>query len=75
MAELLPGYPQVANLDDDLQPEILLTNVDGVSVIEHNGVVKYRDKRPNRMRLSMRRLGYGQQPFTTSTVMARRNMP
>jgi len=46
MTDLSPGYPQVANLDDDPQPEILLTNINGLSVIEHNGVVKYRDKRP-----------------------------
>lgn len=43
---LSPGYPQVANLDDDPQPEILLTNTDGLSMIEHDGTVKYRDLRP-----------------------------
>jgi hypothetical protein len=44
--DLEPGYPQVANLDNDPQPEILLTNINGLSVIEHDGKVKYRDKRP-----------------------------
>ncbi|MFT3692697.1 MAG: FG-GAP-like repeat-containing protein [Kofleriaceae bacterium] len=43
---LSPGYPQVANLDDDPQPEILLTNLDGLSVIEHDGTVKYSNLRP-----------------------------
>lgn len=43
---LSPGYPQVANLDDDPQPEILLTNIDGLSVIEHDGTVKYSNLRP-----------------------------
>lgn len=43
---LAPGYPQVANLDDDPQPEVLLTNVNGLSVIEHDGTIKYQDKRP-----------------------------
>ncbi|HET9987312.1 MAG TPA: VCBS repeat-containing protein, partial [Kofleriaceae bacterium] len=41
-----PGYPQVANLDDDPEPEVLLTNVNGLSVIEHDGTIKYQDKRP-----------------------------
>ena len=43
---LAPGYPQVANLDDDPEPEVLLTNVNGLSVIEHDGTIKYQDKRP-----------------------------
>jgi hypothetical protein len=43
---LSPGYPQVANLDDDPYPEVLLTNINGLSVIEHDGTIKYQDKRP-----------------------------
>ncbi len=41
-----PGYPQVANLDSDPEPEILVTNTQGLAVIEHDGAVKYRDLRP-----------------------------
>jgi hypothetical protein len=43
---LSPGYPQIANLDADPQPEILLTNINGLSMIEHDGTVKYSDRRP-----------------------------
>ncbi len=46
MTSLQPGYPQVANLDSDPEPEILLTNNDGLAVIEHDGTVKYSAKRP-----------------------------
>ncbi|MEO6775593.1 MAG: FG-GAP-like repeat-containing protein [Kofleriaceae bacterium] len=41
-----PGYPQVANLDDDPEPEILVTNTNGLTVLEHDGTVKYQDLRP-----------------------------
>lgn len=44
--DLSPGYPQVANLDADPEPEILLTNTNGLSLIDHDGTVKYRDRRP-----------------------------
>jgi hypothetical protein len=40
------GFPQVANLDGDPEPEILVTNQTGLSVLEHNGVIKYEDARP-----------------------------
>ncbi|MCB9748867.1 MAG: VCBS repeat-containing protein [Myxococcales bacterium] len=40
------GYPQVANLDDDPQPEILLTNYEGITVLEHDGAIKFKDLRP-----------------------------
>jgi hypothetical protein len=40
------GYPQVANLDADPEPEVLLTNNNGLAVIEHDGTVKYQDRRP-----------------------------
>ena len=43
---LVPGYPQVADLDDDALPEVLLTNRNGVSLIEHDGTVSYQDLRP-----------------------------
>lgn len=41
-----PGYPQVANLDADPDPEVLLTNRNGLSVIEHDGKIKYSNLRP-----------------------------
>ena len=43
---LAGGYPQIANLDGDPQPEVLLTNTNGLSLIEHDGTIKYRDLRP-----------------------------
>ncbi|MCB9566509.1 MAG: VCBS repeat-containing protein [Myxococcales bacterium] len=43
---LAAGYPQVADLDADGLPEVLLTNRNGLSLIEHNGVVTYQDLRP-----------------------------
>ncbi len=43
---LAGGYPQVANLDDDPEPEVLLTNTNGVSLINHDGTIKYQDLRP-----------------------------
>ncbi|HLT38798.1 MAG TPA: VCBS repeat-containing protein, partial [Enhygromyxa sp.] len=43
---LEPGYPQVADLDDDGLPEVLLTNFSGLSLIEHDGTVSYQDLRP-----------------------------
>ncbi len=44
--ELSGGYPQVADLDDDPWPEVLLTNSEGISVLEHDGAVKYKELRP-----------------------------
>ncbi len=41
-----PGFPQIANLDDDPQPEILVTNRDGITILEHDGTVKVKDLRP-----------------------------
>ncbi len=41
-----PGYPQIANLDDDSDPEILINNDDGITVLEHDGTVKYKDQKP-----------------------------
>ena len=41
-----PGHPQVADLDADPEPEIFLTTQDGISVIEHDGTVKFGPVRP-----------------------------
>ncbi|PRP94606.1 hypothetical protein ENSA5_40730 [Enhygromyxa salina] len=43
---LVSGYPQVANIDDDGLPEVILTNVNGLSLIEHDGQVTYQNLRP-----------------------------
>ncbi|MEZ4427396.1 MAG: VCBS repeat-containing protein [Nannocystaceae bacterium] len=45
--EITPGYPQVANLDNDSDPEILINNSNGVTILEHDGTVKFLNARPN----------------------------
>jgi hypothetical protein len=40
------GYPQVANLDDDPQPEVLFTCYYGITMFEHDGTVKWHSLRP-----------------------------
>jgi hypothetical protein len=40
------GYPAIADLDDDPQPEVLLTNEYGITMLEHDGTVKFADLRP-----------------------------
>jgi hypothetical protein len=44
--DINPGFPQVANFDDDPEPEILVTNYDGLSMIEHDGETKYANLTP-----------------------------
>ena len=41
-----PGYPQVADLDDDGQPEVLVLNDQGISLLEPDGTVLYANLRP-----------------------------
>ena len=41
-----PGYPQVANLDGDPQPEVLVDNYNGITLLESDGTVVYQDLRP-----------------------------
>jgi hypothetical protein len=41
-----PGHPHVANLDDDPEPEIFLTNKDGLTVLEADGSIKFGPVRP-----------------------------
>ena len=40
------GYPQVANLDDDPEPEVLVQSYDGLTILEHDGSVKVAGLRP-----------------------------
>ncbi|MGH7284191.1 MAG: FG-GAP repeat domain-containing protein, partial [Polyangiaceae bacterium] len=41
-----PAAPQVANLDSDPDPEILIARADGISVLEHDGTVKFGPVNP-----------------------------
>jgi len=48
------GFPQIANLDADPEPEILVTNNFGVSVLDHTGAVKYEEIVPGDSQLMLR---------------------
>ncbi|MBK6923218.1 MAG: VCBS repeat-containing protein [Deltaproteobacteria bacterium] len=41
-----PGFPQVANFDDDPEPEILVTNQLGLAMLEHDGAVVFQNLTP-----------------------------
>lgn len=41
-----PGLPHVANLDDDPEPEVLLTNRNGFTLMQHDGTVTVQALRP-----------------------------
>jgi hypothetical protein len=43
---LPPGYAQVASLDDDDDPEVLLTNPNGLNLLEADGTMVYQGLRP-----------------------------
>jgi hypothetical protein len=43
---VLGGFPQIANLDGDPQPEILVNNDQGLTLLDHDGTVQYQDLRP-----------------------------
>jgi hypothetical protein len=45
-ADVKAGYPQVANLDADPMPEVVVTNEDGLNLIEHDGSMTYRGLQP-----------------------------
>ncbi len=42
----MPGSPQVANLDADPQPEVVIARQDGLVVLEHDGKVKFGPVQP-----------------------------
>ncbi len=46
VSDVEPGYPQVADLDMDGLPEVLVTNAEGLALLEHDGTVRYQAKRP-----------------------------
>jgi hypothetical protein len=41
-----PGYPQVGDLDADGRPEVIVNNMQGISMLEHDGTVKFQDLTP-----------------------------
>ncbi|MGH1342384.1 MAG: FG-GAP repeat domain-containing protein [Nannocystales bacterium] len=43
---ILPGYPQIANLDGDPEPEIIINNDGGITILEHDGTIKNQDMTP-----------------------------
>src|SRR5690606_11848538 len=43
---IAPGVPQVADLDDDGLPEVLLINDGGISLFEHDGTVVFANQTP-----------------------------
>jgi len=43
---LTPGFAAIADLDDDPEPEVLLTNEQGINLLEHDGTIKYSEMRP-----------------------------
>ncbi|MBL9021044.1 MAG: VCBS repeat-containing protein [Myxococcales bacterium] len=42
-----PGHPHVANFDDDPEPEVLVNTDQGISLIQHDGVVTFANQRPS----------------------------
>ena len=44
--DINPGFPQIANLDDDDDPEIIVNTREGISVLEHDGTVRDLELRP-----------------------------
>jgi hypothetical protein len=52
------GFAQVANLDGDPEPEIMINSYSGVTLLEHTGAVKYQNQTP----------GGGQSWFRPGTV-------
>ena len=45
-AGVQPGYPSIADLDGDGLPEVLVNNQSGLTLLEHDGAIKYKDLRP-----------------------------
>ncbi|MBK6923578.1 MAG: hypothetical protein IPH07_39695 [Deltaproteobacteria bacterium] len=43
---LLPGFPHVASFDADPEPEIILMNPSGITMLEADGTIVWQDQRP-----------------------------
>lgn len=44
--EVAPGFPQVADMDSDGLPEVLVTNHDGISMLDHDGTTRFVNLTP-----------------------------
>jgi hypothetical protein len=44
--DVTPGYPQVADMDGDGLPEIVITSPNGLTLLEHDGTPVYIDRQP-----------------------------
>jgi hypothetical protein len=44
---LAAGFPQIGDLDDDDDPEILVISTQGITLLEHDGVPIYENVRPS----------------------------
>ena len=44
--DLWAGFPQIANFDDDPEPEIVLASWYGVSLLQHDGQISYSSRQP-----------------------------
>ena len=45
-ADVASGFPQIADLDGDPEPEIILTNPDGIALLEHDGSIVVQGLQP-----------------------------
>ncbi len=43
---IFSGHPQVANVDDDPEPEVIVSGGIGLSILEHDGTVKLLNEQP-----------------------------
>ncbi|MDC0670533.1 FG-GAP repeat domain-containing protein [Nannocystis radixulma] len=41
-----PGYPSIADLDGDGLPEVLVSNVNGLSLLNHDGSIIFQNQQP-----------------------------
>ncbi len=73
---LAPGYPQVADMDGDGLPEVVLTNANGLALIEHDSTTAPSPTRACAPPAHPRRAspGRARPPFTISTATGRPSM-
>ncbi|MBZ5713755.1 FG-GAP repeat domain-containing protein [Nannocystis pusilla] len=55
VSAVAPGYPSIADLDGDGLPEVLVTNMNGLSLLNHDGSIIFQDQQPT-----------GDPPFNTN---------
>ncbi len=44
--QVIAGFPQVADLDDDPEPEIIVNSNAGITILEHDGTIKVLNANP-----------------------------